>query len=116
MIKKLKIIVGVFALAAVISYFVLDANEKEFNQVEWKKSPTTRYKMAQDIVESEMLIGKEKEAVLNLLGVAILSTLKRIDFLTYDLGTTPNFFETKEEMLFVIFEDGKVIKVIQPLE
>ena len=111
--KKIKIIAGVFALAAVISYFLIDANEKQFDQVEWKTSPFTRYKMAKNIIDSNMLFGKTKEEVLSLLGNNTKpSTLKGKDHLVYSLGKAPSFFETKDETLIVIFEEEIVVQTI----
>ena len=116
MIKKLKILIGVFALAIVISYFVLEANEIQFDQTQWNSSPLTRYKMSKDVVESNMLYGKTKDEIISLLGSAIPSTLEGKEHLIYSLGTPPSFFENKEEKLVVIFEDNKVINVIQLLK
>jgi len=116
LVKKIKIIVGVLLLASVISYFVLDANEKQFDETQWKSSPLTRYKMSKAVVESNILYGKTKGEVISLLGSAMPSTLKGKEHLVYSLGTPPSFFETKEEKLVVIFEDSKVFKVIQSNE
>ncbi|WP_034062655.1 hypothetical protein [Lacinutrix jangbogonensis] len=116
MIKKLKIIIGVFLLASVISYFILEANEKQFDRTQWNTSPLTRFKMAKSLMESDILYGKTKEEVISLLGNAIPSTLKGKDHLVYAIGTPPSFFEAKEEKIVVVFEDGKVINVIHLLQ
>ena len=113
MAKKIKIILGVFALAAIISYVLIDANEKEFDQVQWRISPLTRYKMANDIIESKMLLGKTKTEITSLLGNNTqTSTLVGKEHLVYSLGKAPSFFETKDEALIVVFENSKVIKII----
>lgn len=116
MFKKLKIVLGVFALAAVISYFLIDANEKEFNQTEWLTSPSMRYQMSKDIVESNMLYGKTKEDVIAILGNGERSTLKGKEHIVYSIGTPSAFFEEKEEKLVVIFENDLVFKVIHSEE
>ena len=111
--KKIVIFVGVLLLAGVISYFVIDANEKQFNQVEWQASPSTRYLMAKNIINSNMFYGKTKPEIITLLGnVTKASTLKGKDHLVYSLGSAPTFFEVKEETLIVILEDEIVVNVI----
>ncbi|MDO6595512.1 hypothetical protein Q4512_01225 [Oceanihabitans sp. 2_MG-2023] len=112
MIKKIKIIVGVFVLATVISYFVIQLNEKQFDAVSWHTNPLSRYKMSKDIKESNVLIGKSKDAVVELLGKGEPSTLTGRDHLVYSLGKPPSFFETKKETLVVIFEHDYVIQVL----
>lgn len=110
MIKKIIIIVGVFALATVISFFLIDVNEKQFNQTQWNNSPITRHKMASTIVESKFLIGKTKTEVFSILGNNTKpSTLQGKDHLVYSLGKPPSFFETKEETLVVIFNKKNII-------
>lgn len=116
MIKKIIIFLGVLLLASVISFFILDANEKQFDQTQWIESPLTRYKISKDLLESNILFGKTKEEVSSLLGKAMPSTLQGKDHLVFSLGIPPSFFETKEEKLVVIFEEGKVTNVIQLLK
>lgn len=114
--NKIKKIAGVFVLASIISYFLIQSNEKQFNSSTWKTSPLTRYTMTKDITESNMLIGKTKDAVILLLGNATPSALKGREHLVYSLGKSPSFFETKEENLVVIFENALVVKVIHSYE
>ena len=114
--RKIKIIVGVFLLASVISYFLLDANEKQFDQIQWNASPLTRYKMVVDIIESNTLIGKTQSEVISLLGKAAPSSLEGKEHLVYALGNPPSFFEVKPETLVVIFENNTAIKVIHSIE
>ena len=113
MLKKIKIIAGVFVLAMLISYFLIDVNEKQFDQVQWKKNPFERYKMASDIIETNMLFGKKKTEVISVLGNNTeTSTLIGKEHLVYPLGKIPSFFESKEETLIVVFENAKVFKII----
>jgi len=114
--RRLKIIIGVFALAAIISYFLIDANEKQFDKTQWHASPLTRYKMSKDIVESNMLIGKTKEDVISILGKASPFTLEGKEHLIYYLGKTPTFFEAKEETLVIVFDELLATKVVQSYE
>ncbi|WP_452222344.1 hypothetical protein [Lacinutrix salivirga] len=110
--KKLKIIAGVFALAIAISYFLIDANEKEFDINEWNANPQTRYKMSNAIIENKLLFGKTKTEVIQLLGPSETSTLNGKEYVSYNLGKTPSFFEQKMETLIITFDNEKVSSVI----
>ncbi|MGB1307332.1 MAG: hypothetical protein ACPG6B_00375 [Oceanihabitans sp.] len=114
--RKIKIIAGVFLLASIISYFLIQANEKQFDATAWHASPLTRYKMAKAIVESNMLIDKTKTEVITLLGNTKPSTLHGKEHLVFALGTAPSFFEAKPETLVVIFENNKAIKVMHSFD
>lgn len=116
MVKKIKIIAGVLILATVISYFLLDANEKQFNQSTWNNFPTERYKMSKNVIESNMLIGKTKNDVITLLGDAETSNLQGKEHLIFNLGKPPSFFDSNEAKLVVIFENNLTTKVIHSHE
>ena len=116
MVRKIKIIAGVLVLASVISYFLLEANEKKFDQTAWSVYPTERYKMSKDIIESNLLVGKSKQDVRLLLGDAEVSNFQGRDHLIYALGQPPSFFGEAAAKLVVIFEDALVIKVIHSHE
>ncbi len=79
-------------MASIISYFLLEANEKEFNVTQWHASPLTRYKMSKDIIMSNMLIGKSKSDVITVLGQAEESRLEGKSHLIFALGKPPSFF------------------------
>lgn len=55
------------SILLVILIFVGCLN-KSFNKDSWLEEPEGRHKMAKYIIESEMLIGKSKEEVIDLLG------------------------------------------------
>ena len=116
LVRKIKIIASVLVLAGVISYFLLDANEKQFDQNKWNNNPLERYKMSKDIIESNLLIEKTKAEVLLLLGEAEVSELQGKEHLIYEMGKPPSFFESKVAKLVVIFEDAKAVKVIHSHE
>jgi len=114
--KRIKIIAGVFALASVISYFLITTNEKQFDKTQWHASPLTRYKMSKDIIASNMLINNTKEEVVLLLGNPEISKLQGKEHLIYKLGKPPSFFEENSAKLVLIFENDLVIKVIHSHE
>ncbi|MFD2543246.1 hypothetical protein ACFSSB_13010 [Lacinutrix gracilariae] len=105
-----------FFLAFVLSTSLTWLFEERFNAEQWHSQPLTRYKMVEDIIESNILIGKTKQEVILLLGEAIPSSLNGKEHLVYALGKPPSFFEPKNEILVVIFENHLVIKVIQQQE
>ena len=114
--RNIFIIVIVFVLATIISYFLLEANENQFKQTDWKYYPTERYKMSKDIIESNMLIGKTKNEVIILLGEPETSDLEGKAHLIFALGKPPSFFESKDAKLVVILEETLVAKVIHSHE
>lgn len=101
-----------FAISTTLTWLF----EERFNQPQWEIEHTKRYKMADDIIESQLLVGKTKQEVISLLGNASPSTLKGREHLVYDLGKPPSFFERIEERLVVIFDNNLVIKVIHSKE
>lgn len=101
-----------FFVAFVLSTTLIGLFEERFNQEQWQSERTTRYKLAEDIMESELLIGKTKKEVIALLGPASHSTLSGSDHLVYALGKPPSFFEAKAEKLVVVFENSFAIEVI----
>lgn len=83
----------------------------DFNKQEWKGNKEERYKMSNDIIKSEILIGKTKEDVIELLGEDFYSYDE--SHIAYDLGFVPGLFNIDPDVLDIYFEKGKVIKVGQ---
>ncbi|WP_452229235.1 MULTISPECIES: hypothetical protein [unclassified Lacinutrix] len=101
-----------FFVAFVLSTTLTWLFEERFNEQQWRSERTTRYKLAADIMESELLIGKTKKEVIALLGPASPSTLTGSEHLLYALGKPPSFLESKAEKLVIIFENSFAIEVI----
>lgn len=57
----------------------------DFNKQKWDENQEKRYKMSKDIIKSEMLIGKTKEEVIELLGKIIIPMMKTISPMIWDL-------------------------------
>ncbi len=83
--------------------------ETDFSKQEWKENKEERYKMSNDIIESEMLIGKTKEEVIELLGDDFYSYDE--GHIAYDLGFVPGLFNIDPDVLDIYFENSKVTKV-----
>ncbi len=101
-----------FFVAFVLSTTLTWLFEERFNEQQWRSERTTRYKLAEDIMESELLIGKTKQEVIALLGSPSPSTLTGNDHLVYALGKPPSFLESKAEKLVIVFENSFAIEVI----
>ncbi|MDD2799081.1 MAG: hypothetical protein PHV20_10845 [Bacteroidales bacterium] len=92
-------------------FSILYYPKTDFNKQKWDLNKDERYKMSHDIIEHELLIGKTKDEVINLLG----SDFYRYDdnHVAYDLGFVPGLFNIDPDVLDIYFENGKVIKVEQ---
>ena len=83
----------------------------DFNKQEWTGNKEERYKMSNDLIKSEFLIGKSKIEVSELLGDDFYSYNE--NHIAYDLGFVPGLFNIDPDVLDIYFENGKVIKVGQ---
>ena len=96
----------------VIMFYILSYYPtQEFDKNLWDQKIEERYKMSQDIIDNNLLIGKSKEEVIELLGNDF-STYKE-NIIEYYLGFVPGFINIDPDCLFIYFEDNKVIKVEQ---
>lgn len=109
--------IGLFFFAAfVLSTSLIYLFEERFDKNEWRSSPKQRYQMVDDIIESQLLIGKTKGEIILLLGEPNSSISADKDVFLYRLGTPPTFFESRREQLLIAFENEKVLKVATTLE
>ena len=83
----------------------------DFDKEKWFADKETRYNLSEDIIESEMLIGKTKSEVRQILGDE--NNTDQSDYWSYYLGFTPGFVNMDPDALVIEFKDGKVIKVGQ---
>ena len=83
----------------------------DFNKQEWNENKEERYKISNDIIKSEILIGKTKDEVIELLGDDFYSYDE--SHIAYDLGFVPGLFNIDPDVLDIYFEKGKVVKVGQ---
>jgi len=113
MIKK---ILAVLILAGIISVVLISAYESNFDQTEWETYPLKRHKMVDNLIESQVLIGKTKDEVVGLLGLPNTSTTKGKDIFLYILGQAPSFIKSEQEQLLIVFEDQTVSNVSLAIE
>lgn len=90
-----------------ISYY----QTAEFDQNEWNSNIEERYKMSEDIIESEILIGKTREEVIQILGNNFSANNE--SELIYELGFVPGLLNIDPDYLGIKLENGIVINVYQ---
>lgn len=100
-----------FFLAFVLSSTLIWLFEERFNKEQWRGRPTLRYKIVDDLIESQILIDKSKDQVIMLLGEPNISSSTSQDIFLYKIGKQPSFFENERELLLIMFKNKKVIKV-----
>jgi amino acid transporter len=83
----------------------------DFNKQKWFADKEMRYELSEDIIESEMLIGKTKSEVRKLLGDD--GNSEESDHWSYYLGFRPGFANIDPDVLDIDFKEGKVIRVGQ---
>jgi hypothetical protein len=83
----------------------------DFNKQKWNENKEERYKMSSEIIKSEILIGKTKDEVIELLGNDYYTY--NDNHIAYDLGFVPGLFNIDPDVLDIYFENGKVNKVDQ---
>lgn len=83
----------------------------DFNKEKWFADQEKRYELSEDIMDSEMLIGKTKTQVRQLLGDE--GNMDEANNWSYYLGFRPSFFTMDPDVLDIEFKDGKVVKVEQ---
>jgi hypothetical protein len=98
-----------FFVAFIISMTFFYFFEERFDSEIWKTQHTKRYKMAKDIVEEKLLLGKTKDEVFKLLGKSDFSENTDSNIMIYYLGTPPSFFDAEPQKLVVKFSEGKVV-------
>lgn len=100
-----------FFVAFIMSSSLIWLFEERFSKEQWRGQPTQRYKMVDDIIESQLLISKTKDEVIVLLGKPNSSSSIEKDIFLYRLGKPPSFFEAKREQLLIIFVNQRVNEV-----
>ena len=100
-----------FGLVMIWIFFVSYYPTSSFDQSEWKSNIEERYKMSEDIIESEMLIGKNRDEVINILGNNYSTNNE--NRLSYELGFVPGLFNIDPDYLDIKFENEIVISVNQ---
>jgi len=97
----------IYMMFFTISYYP----SNNFDKTKWDTNKAERYKMSEDIIESEILIGKTKTEIIQLLGNDFYTYNN--NHIAYELGFVPGLFNIDIDVLDIYFENEKVIKVSQ---
>jgi len=100
------VLFSAFIITTTLYYF----NEWKFSEEEWKRAPSSRHEIVDDLIDSERLSQKSKQEVLSILGTPYYYH-ENSDSLSYELGKPASFFEQKNERLLLIFDHNKVVKI-----
>ena len=102
----------IYTLLIISWIFVVEYYSKEkFDKQKWETNIEERYTMSENIIKSEILIGKTKEEVIELLGNEYSNYGE--NHIGYYLGFVPRMFNIDPDILDIYFENGKVVKVSQ---
>lgn len=82
----------------------------EFDSEKWKNEKRIRYELTNDLITSELLLGKSKKEVEQLLGET--SKFERNEWV-YDVGFIPGMFNIDIDIIEISFKNNKVTNVKQ---
>jgi len=99
--------------AFVISTSLFWLFEERFDAEQWRNRYASRYKMAEDLIDSELFINKTQEEVFTMLGEPdTYNSEGKVNFIYY-LAQKPSFFDTRPTQLIFRFKNNRVIEVVQ---
>ncbi len=108
LVLSLLLYVGIILLCiARIEYYP----RQDFNRDLWDSDIEERYTMSKSIIDSDLLIGKSEEEVIEILGDKYLTYEENI--MSYNLGYLPGVFVIEPDVLAICFEDSTVVEVEQ---
>jgi hypothetical protein len=102
-----------------INIFFSYHHHKHFDSEAWKRKPALRYEMSTEVVNRNLLLGKTKEEVKQVLGNSEWYSwddsvkAKSPEMWNYNLGFKPGAFNMTQECLELVFDDNKVKKISQ---
>ncbi|WP_138432841.1 hypothetical protein [Winogradskyella algicola] len=107
-LKRIGKISVFFLVAVVLALILIRILEEPFDTQKWQSEPLKRYEMVDDIIESQILSGKPKSEIIEILGQpdSKLNTSK--DAFIYNIGNPPSFFSSQKEYLLIVFKNERV--------
>jgi len=93
------------------SLFIQCKNEQKFDKEIWNNQPEQRYRQVKDLINSKILLGKNKKDVRMLLTNDCKYCDDSSDAWMYYLGEGNNTKDFKWEVLDVEFKNEKVVNV-----
>ena len=104
-----------YAIYPMVNIFSNFHHQKYFSSEVWKENPALRYEVSDDMIASNVLIGKSKTEIESLLGnyewLSWDDQIKDHDTnkWNYGLGIEPGAFNTEKECLEITFTNNKVV-------
>nr|WP_321243936.1 hypothetical protein [uncultured Psychroserpens sp.] len=102
----------IFGVALIASFFTW-VFEERFDEKIWHSNPSRRYKMADDIIDSEIFIGMTRSEIVDILGEPVDPLNNVLSLLNYKIGTPPSFSEILREELIINFVNDKAVNVFR---
>jgi len=100
-----------FAGLVAMLFAMLYYPSRDFDKHSWLEQPELRYEMSQEMINSEMLLGKSMEEVVLILGEGYF--YKTEEIIKYELGYVPGFIILDPDILSIEFDNGVVVRVRQ---
>lgn len=83
----------------------------KFDRSDWATNVSQRFKMADDVVESQMLIGLTKQQAIDLLGLPYRDWDNTDHTIRFDIGERPTVgLDLDPDELVLDLKEGKVVK------
>lgn len=102
-----------FIIVILVLFYTTYYPSNYFDRQKWLNDKEKRYELSEDIIESNLLIGKTKIEVKQILGGE--GNGDNSNLWNYYLGYKPQILVLNPDVLDVEFKNGKVIKVVQRL-
>ncbi|WP_298902867.1 hypothetical protein [uncultured Psychroserpens sp.] len=105
---------GVYPMINIFSNY---HHQKYFSSELWKNKPALRYELSDDMIASEILLGKSKQEVELLLGTAEWMSWSEAlkdhnaNKWNYALGIEPGAFNTEKECAQITFKNDTVVDI-----
>ncbi|MEE1943838.1 hypothetical protein VRU48_01885 [Pedobacter sp. KR3-3] len=96
------------ALAMLFLFGITSYPNRDFDKEKWKNEPDTRYELTKDLISSQILIGKTKTQVKQLLGHENGNEDDE-DLWYYDIGFISSTGNVDPDILELQFKNGRVI-------
>ncbi|WP_299711041.1 hypothetical protein [uncultured Tenacibaculum sp.] len=104
-------LVFIVLILLLLVYNYLYYPNKAFDKKIWNSVVHERYEMSKNIIEKELLIGKSKQEVIQLLGTKEFYT--EDNRIMYTIGHIPSLFNIDPNILCVELENDIVVSVFQ---
>lgn len=108
-----KVLIFIFSILVLFLVFnrIFSSTDRAFDKDFWISNPDKRYLMSKDIIESNLLIGKDKKYVIELLTDECKHCSNLDDSWMYYTKVEKGWRDHQIEILDIVFIDGYVNEV-----